>query len=91
MNIIGEFLGYLAGTCLAISFLPQAIKIIKNKDVSSISLVTYIIYNIGSISWILYGIYLKSFQMILFNTITSIFTLTILFMTIKYNLTKKNK
>ena len=66
-------------------------KIIKNKDVSSISLVTYIIYNIGSISWILYGIYLKSFQMILFNTITSIFTLTILFMTIKYNLTKKNK
>ena len=33
MNIIGEFLGYLAGTCLAISFLPQAIKIIKNKDI----------------------------------------------------------
>lgn len=89
MDIFGEFLGYLAGICLAISFIPQAINIIKEKDVSGISLISYIIYNIGCISWILYGIYLKSFQMILFNTITVCFTLIILFMTIKYNIKKK--
>lgn len=50
MDIFGEFLSYLAGICLAISFIPQAIKIIKEKDVSGISLISYIIYNIGCIS-----------------------------------------
>ena len=85
MNIIiGEFFGYLAGSCMAICFLPQSIKTVKTRDVSNLSLSTYIIYIVGVISWISYGIYLKSFQMILFNLIQGSFAVLILYNIIKY-------
>ena len=80
MNILGEFLGYLAGICTAIVFLPQTIQTIKSKDVKGLSLVTYIIYCIGMLSWISYGAYLGSAQMILFNAISLFFALIILYM-----------
>ncbi len=88
MNVLlGEFLGFLSGFCLSISFIPQAIKIIKTKDVKGISILSYIVYNIGIVTLILYGFYLKSFQIMFFNTISEIFAFIILYTTIKY----KNK
>ncbi len=82
MDIIGELLGYFAGICTAVVFLPQTVQTIKNRDVSGLSLPTYIIYCLGMISWILYGIYLHSFQMILFNSISLFFAVIILYLII---------
>lgn len=83
MHILGEFLGYLAGVCTAIVFLPQSIETVKTKNVQGLSLSTYIIYTIGMISWILYGIYLHSIQMMIFNSISLVFALIILYMIIR--------
>lgn len=85
---IGEFLGYLAGVCTAIVFLPQTIQTIKSKNVSGLSLVTYIIYCVGMVSWISYGVYLHSVQMILFNAISLVFALIILYMIIMAKIKK---
>ncbi len=82
MDIIGEILGYVAGICTAIVFLPQSIRTLKTKDVKGLALSTYVIYNIGMLSWILYGVYLHSIQMILFNSISFIFSSIILYMII---------
>lgn len=78
MDIIGELLGYIAGICTAVVFLPQSIKTVKSKDVTGLALSTYIIYNIGMLSWILYGVYLHSVQMIIFNSISFVFSSIIL-------------
>ncbi len=83
MHILGEFLGYLAGISTAVCFLPQTIKTIQTHDVKGLSFLSYLIYNIGILSWILYGAYLHSFQMILFNSISLIFAGTILYMIIR--------
>ncbi len=82
MQIIGELLGYIAGICTAIVFLPQSIQTLKTKDVKGLSLSTYIIYNIGMLSWIFYGIYLHSIQMIIFNGISFVFASIILYLII---------
>jgi len=82
MEIIGETLGYIAGICTAIVFLPQTIQTIKERNVSGLSLTTYIIYCIGMVSWILYGIYLHSVQMMLFNSISLFFAVIILYLII---------
>ena len=82
MEIIGEFLGYLAGICTAIVFLPQTIKTIRTRDVKGLSLGTYIIYCVGMLSWTLYGVYLKSVQMMFFNVVSLVFALIILYMII---------
>ena len=88
MNILCEFLGYLAGICSAVAFLPQTLKTIKYKDVRGLSLVSYVVYFVGILSWILYGFYLKSEQMVIFNLISLVFAGTIVYMIIRY---KKRK
>ncbi|MBR3501790.1 MAG: SemiSWEET transporter [Alphaproteobacteria bacterium] len=88
MVILGEVIGYVAGICTAICFLPQSIQTLKTRNVQGLSLLSYIIYNIGILSWILYGAYLKSIQMIIFNGISLVFSSTILYMIIKEKVKK---
>ena len=84
MYLLGEFFGYLAGICVAVAFLPQSLKTIRNKDVNGLSLTSYLIYCVGIVSWVLYGIYLNSAQMIVFNGISLIFAGATLYMIIRY-------
>ena len=83
MHILGEIFGYVAGICTAIVFLPQSVQTIRTKNVEGLSLQTYIIYSIGMVSWILYGVFLHSFQMMLFNSISLVFALLILYIILK--------
>ena len=87
--LIGEILGYIAGICTAVAFLPQTLQTIKSRNVEGLSLFTYVIYCTGVISWILYGIYLHSVQMILFNAISLFFAVIILYMIIANGAKKK--
>ena len=84
MNIFAEIVGYIAGLCIATCFLPQTLQTIKSKKVKDLSLISYIIYCTGMICWVVYGIYLHSVQMILFNLISLYFAGTILYMIIRY-------
>lgn len=84
MNIFAEIIGYIAGICIAVCFLPQTLQTIKTKNIKDLSLISYIIYCTGMICWIFYGFYLQSVQMVLFNLISLYFAGTILYMIIKY-------
>ena len=90
-NFLGEIVGYLSGVCTTLAFLPQAIKSITTKNVSGLSLYMYIIYCMGLVCWILYGVYLHSFQIMLFNSITLVFNGIILYMIIKSVQRRKKK
>lgn len=89
MHFIGEFLGYLAGVCTAIVFLPQTIQTIRERNVNGLSLLTYVIYCVGMVSWILYGVYLHSVQMMLFNSISLFFAAIILYMIVAQRMKKR--
>ena len=58
--LIAETIGYVGGLCTAFCFMPQTLKTIRTKDVQSLSLVSYILYCIGILSWVLYGFYVHS-------------------------------
>ena len=45
MNL--EWLGYLAATCTTLSFVPQAVKTIRTRDTSGISLLMYVVFTLG--------------------------------------------
>jgi MtN3 and saliva related transmembrane protein len=79
-----EIIGFLAAILTTVAFFPQVIKVYKTKDTKSISLTMYIILSIGLLCWLIYGVYLSSFPMILANTITLVFTIYILFKKIKH-------
>lgn len=79
-----EIIGYLAGLFMAVSFIPQAWKTVRSKEVDGLSLGMYLLFNISMICWIIYGFYLKSYQMLIFNSICLCFSLPVLVMILKY-------
>ena len=78
------FLGYLAAVLTTISFVPQALLIIKTKNTKGISLPMYILFTIGVACWLLYGIYFGMLPVIIANFITLALALVILTFKIKY-------
>lgn len=78
------FLGYVAAVLTTISFIPQALLIIKTKDTKGISLPMYILFTIGVACWLLYGIYFGMIPVIIANLITLALAIVILTFKIKY-------
>lgn len=79
-----EFVGLLAAVLTTSSFLPQAIKVIKEKNTSGISLGMYSMFTAGVFLWLIYGIGRSDFPVIIANAVTFVFAGTILAMKIKY-------
>jgi len=77
-------IGLLAAACTTFSFLPQAIKTIRSKDTSSISLSMYTMFTVGTLLWLLYGIFSHNVPVYLANGITLIFALIILGSKLRY-------
>lgn len=79
-----EIIGLVAAVITTSSFLPQVFKAYKTKDTKSLSLTMYVALFIGTVMWLIYGIYLKSLSIILANAITSLSTLYLVILIIKH-------
>lgn len=73
-----EWTGYVAATLTTLAFVPQAVKTIRTRDTSSLSLWMYLVFTIGIGFWFGYGIVLGSWPMIVSNAITFVLSATIL-------------
>jgi MtN3 and saliva related transmembrane protein len=82
-------LGYLAAFLTTISFLPQTIKSIKEKNTDGISLVMYSLFTLGVFLWMAYGLYVKDIPIAAANSITFVFSLTILVLKVKHTIAVK--
>ncbi|NBV06909.1 MAG: glutathione synthetase [Proteobacteria bacterium] len=64
-----ELIGYIGAFLTTTSFLPQAIKTIKTRDTSGISLVMYLMFVTGVCFWLAYGFLIHSQILIISNSI----------------------
>ncbi len=78
-------LGILAGTLTTVSFIPQVIKIYRTKDAKDLSIITFCIFSCGVFLWLIYGIVIKEWPIILANGITLILIFLIIAMKIIYH------
>lgn len=83
MNI-STVIGLFAAVCTTISFIPQAIKTIRTKNTSGISLGMYFLFSLGTLFWFIYGITDKNLPVALANGVTLIFASIILIYKIRY-------
>ena len=79
-----EWMGYVAATCTTLSFVPQAVKTIRSRDTSGLSLGMYVVFTFGVAMWLVYGIALHSIPMILANVVTFLLSATILGLKLKH-------
>jgi len=73
-----ELLGYAAAFCTTVAFLPQAIKIIRDRDTRSLSLGMYLIFTAGLLLWLIYGLMKDDRALIFANAITLLLSVVIL-------------
>jgi MtN3 and saliva related transmembrane protein len=78
-----DILGFIAATLTTIAFLPQVIKVVREKNTASISLLMYVVFTIGVALWLVYGLLLNNLPMIFSNIITLITSSIILFCKIR--------
>jgi MtN3 and saliva related transmembrane protein len=77
MNLI-SICGLIGGTFTTISFLPQLIQVWKTRSTKDISAGMFILFTIGVMFWLVYGILIKEWPVIIANGITLIFACVIL-------------
>jgi len=83
MNI--EYIGISAAFLSTVTFIPQAFKIIKYKDVASISLFSYIIYSLANLLWLIYGVLISNTPIVLCNGITFPIGILIVYLKLRIN------
>jgi MtN3 and saliva related transmembrane protein len=81
---IHDFIGYVAATLTTASFLPQAWKAFRSRDVSGISLGMYALFTTGVALWLVYGLVLGNLPITLANAITLALALAVLVMKLRY-------
>ena len=78
-------MGFVAGALTTISYIPQALKIWREKYAKGVSILMYTIISIGIFLWLIYGIEIYSLPIITANAISLILSILILLGKLKYN------
>ena len=79
-----DLIGYTAATLTTASFIPQAVQTFKTKDVRGISLGMYSAFTVGVALWLVYGVLMAAWPIVLANSITLTLAATILTMKLRY-------
>ena len=83
MNLI-DWVGSLAAFLTTASFIPQAWQTFRTRDVSGISLGMYSAFTLGVALWLLYGLSLGAWPVVVANAITLALALAILVMKLRF-------
>ena len=77
---LADWVGSAAAVLTTLSFLPQVLHTLKTRDVSGISLVMYSAFTVGVALWLVYGLLLGSWPIVIANVITVLLALAIVVM-----------
>ena len=74
----------LAAILTTAAFVPQALHIIRHRETKAISLLMYVAFAGGVSLWLVFGVLIGNWAIILSNAITLVLTLAIVGMKIRY-------
>ncbi len=76
--------GLTAAACTTAAFIPQAVKVIGTRDTRSLSLPMYVIFTFGIFLWLIYGLLIRDYPIMVANVITLAFSSVILVSILRY-------
>jgi MtN3 and saliva related transmembrane protein len=81
---LSELIGYCAAFLTTLSFVPQAWLTFRTRDVRGISLGMYSVFTFGVALWLLYGVLMAAWPIVLANAVTLALASVILTMKVRY-------
>ncbi|MBU0898683.1 MAG: SemiSWEET transporter [Nanoarchaeota archaeon] len=82
---IGYVLGYVGACCTTFSYIAQIKKSVKTKNTEDLSLLMHMLIVTGVLTWLLYGISVGNWVLILANSAVIIFNSIIVFLILRYS------
>ena len=79
-----EIIGYCAAFLTTIAFLPQAMQSWRTRDLSGVSLGMYSLFTAGVGLWLIYGLIIEKWPLILANALTFALALSILLLKLRH-------
>lgn len=79
-----ELIGTIGAVLTTICWAPQAWRVIRYRNTHAISLLTNVALLIGQVCWLIYGLALNNWPLIVSNTISIMFTAVIVTMKVRY-------
>ena len=64
------WIGSIAAVLTTVSFVPQAVKVIRERRTEGISLAMYVLFTLGVGLWLVYGALIRSYPVVLANGVT---------------------
>ena len=71
-DIFITIIGYTASICMILGYMPQAIVTIKTRDTDGIALPTFCMLGLGSVFFVIQGLALGDWPLVITNVITTI-------------------
>jgi MtN3 and saliva related transmembrane protein len=81
---VHELIGYGAAFLTTLSFVPQAWLTFRTRDVRGISLGMYSVFTVGVALWLLYGLMMGAWPIVVANAVTLALASVILCMKLRY-------
>lgn len=81
---IAPLVGFLAAILTTIAFVPQVRKVWRTRSAKDVSLGMYSLFTLGVAMWLVYGILIGAWPVILANAITLVLAGAVLLMKIKF-------
>lgn len=70
--LIINIVGYAAAICMVCGYLPQALYTIRTRDTDGIAMPTFLLLGFGSIFFVIQGIMLANWPLMITNAITTV-------------------
>lgn len=78
------WIGAVGAVLTTICWLPQAVRVVREKDTSGISLMTNVLFGVGLVFWFVYGIAIGDLPLIASDAVSMVFTSVIVAMKLRY-------
>ncbi len=80
-----EIIGFAAAFCTTVAFVPQLVRVVRLRSARDISLPTFLMFSVGVLLWLLYGLYTGSRPVIASNAVTLVLSVSILILKLRYD------
>lgn len=84
MADISLWVGYVAACLTTVSFIPQVLKVWQTRSARDVSLGMYVLFSLGVAMWLLYGLMINAWPVVIANAVTLLLAGAVLVMKLKF-------
>lgn len=84
MTFDQELLGHVAGALTTGAFVPQVLHVLRTRQTRDISLATFVLFVLGVALWLVYGVLIAAWPVVVANAVTLVLALVILGAKLRY-------